>query len=95
VVKILKQSTSSALMRRDTAGVAGLFVNECCESRGEFGSKVTWMMQRLIEIRAKSPQTKSIVFSQWARLLSLVGDALKLNGFTYSYLTGKNRCVCL
>ena len=49
------------------------------------------MLSKLIEIRAQNPRTKSIVFSQWARLLSLTADALRLNGFTYSYLTGKNR----
>lgn len=60
--------------------------------RGEFGTKLTFMLSRLLEIRrTEGPQVKSIVFSQWARLLTLVADALKVNDFRYSYLSGKNR----
>ena len=59
--------------------------------RGDYGSKLTYLLSRLMDIRKRSPGTKSVVFSQWSRLLSLVASALKDNGIGYSYLSGKNR----
>ena len=59
--------------------------------RGEYGTKLTFLMRTLIDIRAKNPGQKSIIFSQWARLLKLTGDALKDNGFSFAYLAGKHR----
>ena len=49
------------------------------------------MLKTLIDIRSKDPLQKSIIFSQWARLLKLTGDALRDNGFRFAYLSGKNR----
>ena len=53
--------------------------------RGDFGTQLTFVLRRLLEIRAKNKGTKSIIFSQWARVLKLVTNALDDDEFSYAY----------
>lgn len=58
---------------------------------GSFGSKLDLMIKHLLYINEKSPHTKSIVFSQWAHSLDILGIGLEKNGIGYVRIDGKER----
>lgn len=47
------------------------------------GSKLDFLMRHISHIQATQPGTKSLVFTAFSRGISLVGDALRLNGIRF------------
>ncbi|KAI8476606.1 MAG: P-loop containing nucleoside triphosphate hydrolase protein [Monoraphidium minutum] len=62
---------------------------------GEYGAKVSALLSQLADLRAAAPPgappPKAVVFSQWGRLLRLVGGALKDNGIPYAAMMGTSQ----
>eukprot|EP01114_Cavostelium_apophysatum_P002591 TRINITY_DN122_c0_g1_i1.p1 TRINITY_DN122_c0_g1~~TRINITY_DN122_c0_g1_i1.p1 ORF type:complete len:1364 (-),score=419.53 TRINITY_DN122_c0_g1_i1:2222-6313(-) len=54
----------------------------------DYGTKVATLVQYLLEFQAKNAEMKSIVFSQWNEVLTLVEDALRKNGILFTRLNG-------
>eukprot|EP00615_Pteridomonas_danica_P018757 CAMPEP_0114396888 /NCGR_PEP_ID=MMETSP0102-20121206/13869_1 /TAXON_ID=38822 ORGANISM="Pteridomonas danica, Strain PT" /NCGR_SAMPLE_ID=MMETSP0102 /ASSEMBLY_ACC=CAM_ASM_000212 /LENGTH=622 /DNA_ID=CAMNT_0001557759 /DNA_START=332 /DNA_END=2196 /DNA_ORIENTATION=- len=53
-----------------------------------FGSKIDALTKALVTMKDENPNTKSLVFSQWADALDLVQEALTCNGICSLILTG-------
>lgn len=52
------------------------------------GAKVAYLLQKLRVVKAKDPDEKSIVFSQWTSMLSLLEEVLDAEGIGYVRLDG-------
>jgi hypothetical protein len=52
---------------------------------------VSALLARLADIRGADPAAKSVIFSEWGRLLRLVGGALKDNGIQFATMLGEAR----
>lgn len=70
---------------------------DMADLRDRFGSKVAELVRRLGAIRSEECAAKVVVFSQWVKLLELVGEALAECGVTYHRLSagGKSDAVML
>lgn len=54
----------------------------------EYGTKVSHLIKMLLSIRKKDPKEKSVIFSQWNKLLDLIEEALRDNHIPFARLTG-------
>lgn len=53
-----------------------------------YGSKICTLISEIQKLRARSADDKCIVFSQWGRLLTIVGEALRENDIACVSLVG-------
>lgn len=60
---------------------------------GEYGTKVENLIRCLKLIQREDPNAKSLVFSQFSRLLEYIGHALKQNDIDYIYMSGNSKSM--
>ncbi len=58
---------------------------------GQWMTKITSLLRRLIKLRESAPDEKSLVFSQFPDALELVARALRINGFDAAQLSTRQK----
>ena len=62
---------------------------------GQWMTKITSLLRRLIKLRESAPDEKSLVFTQFPDALELVARALRINGFDAAQLSTRQKvCIC-
>ena len=61
---------------------------------GQWMTKITSLLRRLIKLRESAPDEKSLVFTQFPDALELVARALRINGFDAAQLSTRQK-VCI
>jgi SNF2 family DNA or RNA helicase len=56
----------------------------------KYGTKLAFVLRTLVQQRRADPRAKSVVFSQWNRLLQLVERTLVEHGFSVALLFGRH-----
>eukprot|EP00736_Rhodelphis_marinus_P000333 Rmarinus@m.29946 len=64
------------------------FDDETVVLSGSYGTKMDAILRRILAIRKKDPNAKTIVFSQWADVLKLLGMAMKENAVPHEVAEG-------
>lgn len=50
---------------------------------GDYSKKIEKIVKTILELRKKDKAVKIIIFSQWAAVLHVIGDALRENGIVF------------
>ena len=58
---------------------------------GQWMTKITSLLRRLIKLRESAPDEKSLVFTQFPDALELVARALRINGFYAAQLSTRQK----
>eukprot|EP00743_Colponemidia_sp_Colp-15_P002506 GILK01002718.1.p1 GENE.GILK01002718.1~~GILK01002718.1.p1 ORF type:complete len:1265 (-),score=217.34 GILK01002718.1:76-3870(-) len=53
-----------------------------------FGTKITHLLNKLLEIRSRDPTAKSVIFSQWNNFLQIIMKGLDMHHIQYAHLSG-------
>lgn len=96
IEKTLMQDKEKCPMCRVPLAVSDLFASPSVESTDTVGSetqqessaKIKTLVQLLTEVRENDPTVKSVVFSQFSNMLSLVQGPLEAAGFKFVRLDG-------
>ncbi|KAF9592159.1 hypothetical protein IFM89_012588, partial [Coptis chinensis] len=97
ILKALKRPNPSCPLCRQSLSESDLYLappeptdddSSVVPSSRDISSKVNALLKLLLEDRERDPSTKSIVFSQFRKMLILLEEPLKASGFTILRLDG-------
>ncbi|CAI9099544.1 OLC1v1036384C1 [Oldenlandia corymbosa var. corymbosa] len=96
ILKAIRRSTAGCPLCRHPLSDSDLFsappklfeAEEALGSSSSSSSKIAVLLKRLCETREQNPTTKSVIFSQFRKMLLLVEEPLKAAGFKILMLDG-------